>query len=366
MRFSQRSATQDPAARADLYGATIDMCAWAEGHGALAAILSQHHGSEDGYLPSPVPLAAAIAARTSTLPITVAALLLALYEPVKLAEDLAVVDLISRGRVSYVVGIGYRDEEFDMFSVDRRGRGHLVEERIGLLQRLWSGERLDLDGRPVRVTPLPFTPGGPVLAYGGGTEVAARRAGGWASCSWPSRTTPRSSSAYRAEGGDAAPGCFFAPAGVPNTVFVADDPSAPGPRSASTSFSTPSATQDGMPTGRAPCQSHERRRWPSWQRKRAPIRSLLLPKLVISSPRATRSDCSPWSAGYPRHRLAVSREAARRLVAQGCQLSPRFPRSPHRTPPEPRCHPRRARARPGSHGCAPREWSTKARAAAPR
>ena len=57
------------------------------------------------------------------MPINVAALLLALYEPVKLAEDLAVVDLISRGRVSYVVGIGYRAEEFAMFGVDRRRRG---------------------------------------------------------------------------------------------------------------------------------------------------------------------------------------------------------------------------------------------------
>src|ERR1700679_731546 len=59
MRFSQRSATEDAAARADLYAATIDMCAWAENRGALAAILSQHLGSADGYLPSPVPLAAA-------------------------------------------------------------------------------------------------------------------------------------------------------------------------------------------------------------------------------------------------------------------------------------------------------------------
>ena len=116
-----------PEARADLYSATIDMCAWAETRGALAAMLSQHHAVEDGYLPSPIPLAAAIAARTTTMPITVAALLLALYEPVKVAEDLAVVDLISRGRVSYVVGIGYRDEEFAMFGVDRRGRGALVE-----------------------------------------------------------------------------------------------------------------------------------------------------------------------------------------------------------------------------------------------
>src|SRR5271168_1776798 len=154
MRFSQRSATDDPAARADLYAATIDMCAWAEDHGALAAILSQHHASEDGYLPSPVPLASAIAARTTTLPITVAALLLALYEPVKLAEDMAVVDLISRGRVLYVIGIGYRDEEFAMFAVDRSRRAQTVEQRIKLLQRLWSGDTVDVDGRSVRATPL--------------------------------------------------------------------------------------------------------------------------------------------------------------------------------------------------------------------
>ncbi len=131
MRFSQRSVTEDPAALAELYAATIDMCAWAEEHGALAAILSQHHAVDDGYLPSPVPLASAIAARTNTLPINVAALLLALYEPVKLAEDLAVVDLISRGRVSYVIGIGYRDEEFDMFGVERHGRGHLSRSASG-------------------------------------------------------------------------------------------------------------------------------------------------------------------------------------------------------------------------------------------
>ena len=91
------------------------------------------------------------------MPINVAALLLALYEPVKLAEDLAVVDLISRGRVSYIVGIGYRAEEFAMFGVDRRQRAALVEERITLLRRLWSEEEVEIDGRRVRVTPQPYT-----------------------------------------------------------------------------------------------------------------------------------------------------------------------------------------------------------------
>ncbi len=282
MRFSMRSATDDPAARADLYAATIDMCAWAEDHGALAAILSQHHGVEDGYLPSPVPLAAAIAARTTRLPITVAALLLALYEPVKLAEDLAVVDLISRGRVSYVIGIGYRDEEFAMFGVEPRGRGHLVEDRIGLLRRLWSGDHLVVDGRPVRVTPLPFTPGGPPLAYGGGTEVAARRAGRLGLMFMAESHDTTLEDAYRAEAGEAAPGCFFAPAGVPNTVFVADDPAAPGPRSASTCSVTLSATRSGTPTGKARCRSHERRPSPSWRPRRAPTRSSRPPKPACS------------------------------------------------------------------------------------
>ena len=201
------------------------MCEWAESRGGVAAVLSQHHGVEDGYLPSPIPLAAAIAARTASMPINVAALLLALYEPVKLAEDLAVVDLISRGRVSYIVGIGYRAEEFAMFGVDRRQRATLVEDRITLLRRLWSGEEVEIDGRRVRVTPQPYTPGGPPLAYGGGTEAAARRAARVSACSsWPRRTTPHSSRPTAPKGVRRRRAASSREAGVPITVFVADDP----------------------------------------------------------------------------------------------------------------------------------------------
>jgi len=227
MRFGMRSKTSDPAARSAMYGAVLDMASWAETRGCVAAVLSEHHAADDGYLPSPVPLAAAIAARTSTLTISVAALLLSLYEPVKLAEDVAVVDLISRGRVSYVIGIGYRNEEFDMFGVDRRGRGRLVEERIGLLRRLWSGEAVEFEGRRARVTPLPFTPGGPMLAYGGGTEAAARRAARLGMFFLAESRDADLEAAYVAEAervGVAPLGCAFPSAGVPLTVFVADDP----------------------------------------------------------------------------------------------------------------------------------------------
>ena len=262
LRFAMRSATEDPAARADLYGAAVDMAAWAEDHGGLAAILSQHHGSDDGYLPSPIPLAAAMAARTTRLPITVAALLLALYEPVKLAEDLAIVDLISRGRVSYVIGIGYRDEEFAMFGVPRAGRGDLVEERIKLLQRLWSGEAVDVEGRTVRITPEPFTPGGPMLAYGGGTEVAARRRPGSASCSWPSPTTAPSRTPTATREGTLRRGASFRLRASRTPSSSPTIRSAPGPRSVNTSCLTRAAIRGGTPTERARPRFRGRQRSP--------------------------------------------------------------------------------------------------------
>ena len=215
MRFAMRSSAPDPAARAALYDAAVEMAQWSESRGCLGIILSQHHAVDDGYLPSPVPLAAAMAARTQSVAINVAALLLAFYEPVKLAEDMAVVDLLSRGRVSYVVGIGYRDEEFAMFGVDRRTRGRLVEERIGLLKRLWTGTSVVVDGRPVRVTPLPYTQGGPLVAYGGGTEAAARRAGRLGLMFMAETHDASLEQAYRDEGGDAAPGASSRPKACP-------------------------------------------------------------------------------------------------------------------------------------------------------
>src|SRR5581483_3825495 len=227
MRFAMRATTTSGDERAALYGALLDMCAWAETRGCVAAVVSEHHGVDDGYLPSPLPVAAAMAARTSSMPINVAALMLAFYDPVQLAEDMAIVDLLSRGRVSYVIGIGYRDEEFAMFGVARRGRGALVEERLHVLRRLLAGEEVEFDGRRARVTPPPFTPGGPWIAYGGGTAAAARRAGRLGMFFLAETFDSSLEAAYRSaaeEAGMPAPGCSFPSPGVPLTVFVADDP----------------------------------------------------------------------------------------------------------------------------------------------
>src|SRR4030081_3170266 len=84
------------AATTDLYTAAIDMCGWADQHGCLAAVLGDHHGSEDGYLPSPLILASAIAARTERLMISLVAVILPFYDPVRLGEEIAVLDIISK------------------------------------------------------------------------------------------------------------------------------------------------------------------------------------------------------------------------------------------------------------------------------
>jgi alkanesulfonate monooxygenase SsuD/methylene tetrahydromethanopterin reductase-like flavin-dependent oxidoreductase (luciferase family) len=174
LRFDMR-APEIGAPTVALYAAATEMCAWAENHGCLAAVLCEHHGAEDGYLPSPLILASAIAARTERLPLSLI-LLLPFYDPVRLAEDMAVLDIISKGRASYILALGYRPEEFEHFGVDIRTRGRLADEKLALLRELLSGETV-FNGRRINTTPPPHTEGGPMLMWGGGSVAAARRAG---------------------------------------------------------------------------------------------------------------------------------------------------------------------------------------------
>ena len=230
LRFDMRAPADGPAPITDLYDAAIEMSVWAEQHGALSIVLSEHHASPDGYLPSPLVLAAAIAARTSTVPITVAALLLPLHDPVRLAEDMAVLDIVSHGRVAYVAGLGYRPEEYSMFGQSLRERGARMDECLTVLRRAWSGddqdEEFDYGDRRVRATPKPLTPGGPMLMYGGGTAAAARRAARFGLGFFAQTWRPDLEATYREECARLGhePGmCFIPAAGSATTMFVAED-----------------------------------------------------------------------------------------------------------------------------------------------
>jgi alkanesulfonate monooxygenase SsuD/methylene tetrahydromethanopterin reductase-like flavin-dependent oxidoreductase (luciferase family) len=161
---------------ADRYQAALEMSEWADRLGALFVGLSEHHGSDDGYLPSPVPLAAAVAARTTNVRINITAIVGPFHHPLRLAEDLAVVDLLSQGRLDVVVTGGYVHSEFAMFDVALNERPKRMAEVVTTIKQAWTGEPFEFRGRTVRVTPMPHTPGGPKVTMGGSSEAAARRA----------------------------------------------------------------------------------------------------------------------------------------------------------------------------------------------
>jgi alkanesulfonate monooxygenase SsuD/methylene tetrahydromethanopterin reductase-like flavin-dependent oxidoreductase (luciferase family) len=124
---------------ADHYAWTLSLVEQADAQGAATVYLTEHHFFADGYLPQPLTFAAAIAARTSRIRIGTAVMLPALRPAVGLAEEAAVVDVLSAGRLDLGFGAGYRRDEFDAFGVDLGRRFQLVEERVSALRELWAG-----------------------------------------------------------------------------------------------------------------------------------------------------------------------------------------------------------------------------------
>jgi alkanesulfonate monooxygenase SsuD/methylene tetrahydromethanopterin reductase-like flavin-dependent oxidoreductase (luciferase family) len=225
LRFDMR-APQGTASVTDLYAAAIDMCSRAETRGAVVAVLSEHHGTDDGHLPVPQILASAIAARTTRLAILLAAVPIPFWDPVRLAEEISVLDIISKGRVSYAFGIGHRPEEYEHFGIDMQQRGKLADESLALLRRLLQSESVDHDGRRIHVTPSPATRGGPYMLIAGGSKTAARRAARYGLGFISQTDSPGLKDFYESECRAAGyePGVIqFPTPGAPTTVFVADD-----------------------------------------------------------------------------------------------------------------------------------------------
>jgi len=226
MRFDMR-APEFGALPADLYRTAIEMAAWGEEHGCMSVQVCEHHRSEDGCLPTPMILASAMAARTKRLPIQLAALIVPLHDPIELAEQMAVLDLVSAGRVSYVVAIGYVKAEFEMFGRELKGRGQRLEECIRVMRRAWSGEEFEFENRTVRVTPKPCTEGGPMMMMGGGVAATARRAARLGMGMIAMGSDPNLESIYReaCEAEGRTPGlCINPQPGLAMSAFVSRDP----------------------------------------------------------------------------------------------------------------------------------------------
>jgi probable F420-dependent oxidoreductase len=178
--YSLQSPPFNPRAHKDLYAEMLDEIGMAEEMGFDSAWLTEHHFLKDGYCPSLMVTAAAIAARTKKIRIGTGVLLMPLHDPVRVAEDAAVVDLISGGRLILGIGLGYRPEEFAGFGRSLRERSGRMEESLEILNGSWRDEPFTFDGKyykleNVNVTPKPVQRPIPIW-IGAFTEPAIRRA----------------------------------------------------------------------------------------------------------------------------------------------------------------------------------------------
>lgn len=164
------------------YQEEIELIQRAEAVGFDSVWISEEHGREDRYLSSPVPFCGALAQATSRLTIGTGIALAPLYDPLRLAEEAATIDLLSGGRFQLGIGIGYRDYEFEWFDAPKSERVPRTIDAIEVCRRGWTGERFSYDGRAssykdVLVTPTPLQGSDLPIIYAAQSEPAARRAG---------------------------------------------------------------------------------------------------------------------------------------------------------------------------------------------
>jgi alkanesulfonate monooxygenase SsuD/methylene tetrahydromethanopterin reductase-like flavin-dependent oxidoreductase (luciferase family) len=176
LRLNMTLPGLDPDHHAAMYQAALDMATFADERGFAAVTTDEHHGADDGWMPATLVFTGMLVARTRRVAVSVQALLLPLHDPLRVAEDLAVLDLASGGRVVVTLGLGYRPEEYAAHGKPWAERGRLMDEAVAALLAAWTGRPFEHRGATVRVTPVPRTRPHPPILIGGSGKPAARRA----------------------------------------------------------------------------------------------------------------------------------------------------------------------------------------------
>jgi alkanesulfonate monooxygenase SsuD/methylene tetrahydromethanopterin reductase-like flavin-dependent oxidoreductase (luciferase family) len=165
----------------ELYHEFIDAIAMADDLGYDAAAITEHHFTDDDWAPSPLMLLSAAAMRTKRIRLTTYVGLLPFYHPVRLAEDGAVLDILSGGRYEFGFGLGYRPEEFFGYGMELKQRSRRADEMLEIIRRLWDGETVTFKGKyfqceKTRLTPRPVQRPHPPIYIGGFAPNAVKRA----------------------------------------------------------------------------------------------------------------------------------------------------------------------------------------------
>jgi probable F420-dependent oxidoreductase len=142
--------------------------------------MEEHHAVTNHYWPSPLTVLAGYASRTSRMRLGTDIVVAPFHHPVRLAEDVALVDVMSGGRVTLGIAIGYKPDEFALYGVDLAKRGARFEEQLAIVRALWTQDHVSFHGRYYtvegRLEPKPLTRPHPPIWIGGWGDLTLRRA----------------------------------------------------------------------------------------------------------------------------------------------------------------------------------------------
>ncbi|WP_407549736.1 LLM class flavin-dependent oxidoreductase [Streptomyces sp. Pv4-95] len=225
LRFNLVDPAPTPTALSARYRAAVEMAAFADDRGVSMIQTEEHHATGNGWMPSPLTFAGAVFGATRRIGVTVSALITPLHDPLRLAEDLACLDLLGNGRLVTVAGLGYRPEEYAAHGKDWHRRGALQDEVLETLLSAWTGEPFTYQGRTVRVTPQPYTQPHPLLLIGGSSRAAARRAARLGLPLFPSAHLPELEAYYHAKRAEfGTEGWVLLPPARTSLLHLSEDP----------------------------------------------------------------------------------------------------------------------------------------------
>jgi probable F420-dependent oxidoreductase len=162
------------------YKESLEEVTRAEELGFDSVWMEEHHSVTNHYWPSPLPVLAGFATRTSKVMLGTDILVSAFYHPARLAEDVALLDVMSNGRMTLGIAIGYKPDEFTLYGVDLQKRGARFEEQLAIVKGLWTEEQVHFKGQYYtvqgRLEPKPVTKPHPPVWIGGWGELTLRRA----------------------------------------------------------------------------------------------------------------------------------------------------------------------------------------------
>ncbi|MCU1374353.1 MAG: luciferase, partial [Actinomycetia bacterium] len=225
IRFNQVQPGLEPNEMSARYKATLDMAQYADEHGFDIVSLEEHHGADNGWSPSPLITAAMVFGRCPRIGVSLSALLVPLHDPLRIAEDIAVLDLASGGRLVVIAGLGYRPEEYAAHGKSWADRGALMDEALDVMLKAWTGEPFEYRGTTVRVTPVPVSKPHPLVLVGGTSKPAARRAARLGLPLSPAAHLPELEAYYYAQCAEHGTSGFCGmPAADLSLLFVHEDP----------------------------------------------------------------------------------------------------------------------------------------------